>query len=267
MDTHPLLSDVTGRGEPIVLVPGGLSGWASWIPHAQRLNATRMVVRVQVRSVELAEHGEPVPAGYGTIMEREALRATMDQLGLTHFDLAGWSYGAHIALAFALEYPNRVRTLTLIEPPASWILRATGHAATALDRDVAFDRSFANRAISETDLKNFLVRAGLVKPGDDVESLPGWPGWLRNRQALAINGTIHDYTDSLDRLRSLTVPILAVKGDRTAGSLASIVDDIAAIAPRARLLTLPGDHACHLQNADRFLTELESHLEGKMAIR
>lgn len=267
MNTHPLLSDVTGRGEPIVLVPGGLSGWASWIPHAQRLSATRMVIRVQVRSVELAEAGKPVPAGYGTMVEREALRATVDQLGLTRFDLAGWSYGAHIALAFALEYPDRVRTLTLIEPPASWILRATGHAATALDRDEALDRSFSHRPISETDLKHFLIRAGLGRPGDDVESLPGWPGWMRNRQALAINGTIHEYTDSLDRLRTLPVPILAVKGDRTTESLASIVDDIAAIAPRARLLTLPGNHACHLQNADRFLAELESHLEGEMAIR
>ncbi len=48
-----------------------------------------MVVRVQLRSVELAEAGEPYPADYGTMTEREALLATVDELGLDSFDLAG----------------------------------------------------------------------------------------------------------------------------------------------------------------------------------
>ena len=128
----PLLHDVTGTGEPVVLVPGGLSGWASWVSTAERLSARRMAVRVQVRSVELAEAEAPIPPGYGTSTEREALRATLDALGLDRVDLVGWSYGGHISLAFALAYPERVRTLTVIEPPAAWILRETGHAADSL---------------------------------------------------------------------------------------------------------------------------------------
>jgi hypothetical protein len=39
--------DVKGEGEPLVLVPGGLTGWLSWIPHAERLAATRKTIRVQ----------------------------------------------------------------------------------------------------------------------------------------------------------------------------------------------------------------------------
>ncbi|MDQ3656797.1 MAG: alpha/beta hydrolase [Chloroflexota bacterium] len=263
MDAHPLLSDVTGQGEPIVLVPGGLSGWLSWISHAQRLSAERTVVRVQLRSVELAEAGQPIPATYGTLTEREALRATVDELGLNRFDLVGWSYGAHVALAFSLEYPDRVRSLTVIEPPATWILRETGHASAALARDEELDRSFSHRQITADDLRAFLVRAGFGQPGDDFESQPGWPTWMRNRQALAINGTVHQYTDSLDRLRTLEVPILAVRGTDTTETLAAIVDDIASTAPRGTLLELPGDHACHPQNFDRFLAELEDHMVEK----
>jgi pimeloyl-ACP methyl ester carboxylesterase len=259
MNQRVLLHEVKGQGEPIVLVPGGLSGWLSWIPHAERLSTERMVVRVQLRSVELAEAGEPFPEDYGTLTEREALHATMNELGLDSFDLVGWSYGGHVSLAFALEYPERVRTLTVIEPAAFWVLRETGHAAGSLAQSEAFDRSMAGREISVEDLKELLVRAGLGKPGDDFESLPQWPVWVRNRQVLSVDGTIWDYTDSLERLRALELPILAVKGTETTEDLAAIVDDLVATTPHGRLLELPGGHACHIENIDRFLEELTGH--------
>lgn len=260
MNGSVLLQEVKGQGEPVVLVPGGLSGWFSWIPHAERLSKERIVIRVQLRSVELAEAGEPFPEDYGTLTEREAFRATVDKLGLDSFDLAGWSYGGHVSLAFALEYPERVRTLTLIEPPAVWILRETGHAASSLAKSEAFDRSTAGREITVDDLKEFLVRAGFGKSGNDFESLPQWPVWVRNRQVVSANGTLWDYTDSLDRLRDLEVPVLAVKGTETTEDLAAIVDDLVATVPHGRLLELPGRHACHIENIDRFLQELETHI-------
>lgn len=262
MNRKALLYEVKGQGEPIVLVPGGLSGWLSWIPFAERLSKERMVVRVQLRSVELAEAGEPFPDDYGIPTEREALRTTVDELGLDSFHLAGWSHGGAVALAFALEYPDRVRTLTLIEPEASWILRETGNAKDTLAENEAYDRSFTGQEIDVDDLKDFLVRAGLGAPGDDFESLPQWPVWVRNRQVLSTIGTIHDYTDSLDRLRSLDIPVLAVKGTDTTEQDAAAVDDLVAIVPRARLLELPGNHACHIQNIDRFLEKLDAHIAG-----
>jgi pimeloyl-ACP methyl ester carboxylesterase len=36
--------------------------------------------------------------------------------------LAGWSGGGKAALEFATEYPDRVRSLTLVEPAGYWIL-------------------------------------------------------------------------------------------------------------------------------------------------
>jgi pimeloyl-ACP methyl ester carboxylesterase len=259
MSQRSLLHEVKGQGGPIVLVPGGLSGWLSWIPHAERLSKERMVVRVQLRSVELAEAGEPFPADYGLLNEREALRTTVDELGLESFDLAGWSHGGLVALAFALEYPERVRTLTLIEPGAFWIPRETGQAADALAEDEAYERSLSGREITIRDLKGLLVRAGLGAPGDDFESLPSWPVWVRNRQVLSISRTLWDYADSLERLRSLDIPVLTVKGTDTAELLAVIVDDLAATVPHGRLLELPGGHACHIENIDRFLEELNTY--------
>jgi pimeloyl-ACP methyl ester carboxylesterase len=266
MNPEALLHEVTGEGEAIVLVPGGLSGWLSWIPFAELLSAERTVVRVQLRNIELAEAGKPFPAGYGTLTEREALLATVNDLGLDSFDLVGWSYGGHVALAFALEYPKRVRTLTVIEPPAAWVLRETGNAAQTLAGAEAYDRSITGREIILDDLKRFLVRAGFGRPGDDFESLTGWPVWVRNRQAISINGTIHDYTDALERLRALQAPLLGVRGTDTTVDLATIVDDVVANAARGKLLELPGGHACHIQNPDRFLDELETHITSARVV-
>lgn len=259
MSTTALLHEVTGSGEPIVLVPGGLSGWLSWIPHAERLSATRQVVRVQLRSVELAEAGEPYPSDYSVLSEREALRTTVDELGLESFDLAGWSHGGLIALAFALEYPERVRTLTVVEPAAIWILRETSWLPDMLAEVEARDRSAARREISIDDLREFLVRAGLGSPGDDFEAMPSWSVWVRNRQVLSIIATIWDYTDSLDRLRSLNVPVLGVHGSDTTEVEIETVRELVSNVPHGTLLELPGGHACHIENLDRFLDEMNRH--------
>jgi pimeloyl-ACP methyl ester carboxylesterase len=241
-------------------MPGTLTGWASWVTPAERLAHHHRVVRAQARVIELVEAGMPIPGTYGIPMEREALRATVDALGLDRIDLAGWSLGGGVALAFALAYQERVRTLTLIEPAALWLLRATGYDAATLDTAEAGDRALAGKAITIDDLKGVLVYAGLGQPGADFEAHPRWPIMVRNRQAISTLYAEWDEQESIERLRTLDVPILAVKGTETSELLGAIVDGLVATAPRVTLLELPGGHACHLEQMDRFLNEMEAHL-------
>ena len=56
-----------------------------------------------------------------------------------------------------------MRTLTLIEPAAYWLLRETGTDPDPLAALEASDRSLHGRSVSVDDLKAFLVRAGLSK--------------------------------------------------------------------------------------------------------
>lgn len=258
-ELSPLLYEVAGMGEPVVLMPGGLSGWRSWVPFVAPLAKKRQVVRVQIRSVELAEKGLPYPPDYGVFTERDGLLAAVDEIGLDRFDLVGWSHGGDIALVFSLAYPERVRTLTVIEPAAYWILRESGYDPEALAAAEAQDRALEGKAVTIDDLKAFLEYAGLAAPGSEVESMPSWPIWVQNRQVLSVIGTIWDHGASLEQLRALRMPVLAVKGSETTELPAAVVDQLAEIVPNGRLLTLPGDHASHLQNIDRFLAELMQH--------
>jgi len=56
--------EITGpdRPFPIVLVPGALSGWVSWKPHAEVLSRDYRVVRVQLLNMAAAERNQ-APGG------------------------------------------------------------------------------------------------------------------------------------------------------------------------------------------------------------
>ena len=252
---------------PVVLVPGGLTGWRSWQPMAERLASERPVIRTQLISVDRAETGTPVPDGYRLPTESAALRAALDEAGADRIDLVGWSYGAHVSLDFALTWPERVSTLTLIEPPASWLLRRTGYNPERLAGDEAFDRSLADGPVTVEKLRRFLVRAGLAQPGQDAPVLPQWPVWLQYRQAIAASAVIWDYDNDLDRLHRFDRPILMVHGDRTAATFIEIAAIIEQTAPNVTPLALPGDHACHLENPEAFLDALRAFLDAPEAVR
>ncbi|NLE73111.1 MAG: alpha/beta hydrolase, partial [Actinobacteria bacterium] len=130
-----MLIHAMGEGPPAVLVGGGLTGWLSWIPHQERLVTARRVARAQPLVVQLGLENRPVPPDYSVEMESAALAAAVDELQPTGaVDLVGWSYGGFLSLDYALTHPDRVRTLTLIEPPAFWVLAAAGDPAYEEER-------------------------------------------------------------------------------------------------------------------------------------
>lgn len=63
MEPRVLRYEDSGQGEPLVLVPGGLTGWLSWIPHQGRLAGRYRVVRVQPIHNELGSAAIPDSPG------------------------------------------------------------------------------------------------------------------------------------------------------------------------------------------------------------
>jgi pimeloyl-ACP methyl ester carboxylesterase len=258
MEPRVLQHEVTGSGDPIVLVPGILSGWVSWIPHAERLSSTRTVVRVQPIHSELANRGELPPPGFDWKTERDSLLATIDDLGLERADFAGWSGGGRSLIEFAAAYPNRVRTLTLVEPAAYWVLEQSGRDEVQ-DWDVEFSKRLAGRPVTEEELVEFLGAAGMAGPVP-LKDMPQWPVWLQNRNALASDLVLAYPDRKLEELRAFDRPVLLVYGDATEPWLKAVPEILGETYPHARVLELPGNHACHIQSIDLFLKELEEHL-------
>ncbi|HUP16914.1 MAG TPA: alpha/beta hydrolase [Acidimicrobiia bacterium] len=260
MEPRVLIYNEAGEGNPLVLVPGGLTGWLSWIPHQERLSTNHRVVRVQPIHNELGSDGKPGDPGYTAEVERDSLLLTLDQMGVEAADFAGWSGGGRALIEFAVAYPDRVRSLTLVEPAAYWILEQLGEEDVAVEELNRFIHGLAGKDVTEDDLANFLVHAGFVEDFAQARLQPNWERWTSHRMALSWQDSVESSGRSLEDLSSITCPVLLVKGTVSVDWERRVVDVLGESLPNARVVELAGDHACHIQSIDRFLEELEAHL-------
>lgn len=250
----PLMQrQASGSGEPLVLVPGGLTGWLSWIPHAETLATSRHVIRLQLHSVALGLTGEPLPPAYSVDYEITALRKTMDELAIEQADFAAWSYGSEIALSYAIHHPDRVRSLTLIEPPAFWVLRSRRPLSEAMLEDQKQLQALATHDVSEEQLVWFAHFAGFVPEEVDPRTLPPWSGWFQHRQSLRMGDSPYRHEDRIELVRSFDKPVLLVKGEGSSQYYHDIIDILAEELPNARVISLPGGHAPHILSMQPFM--------------
>ncbi|MFI8499629.1 alpha/beta fold hydrolase [Streptomyces sp. NPDC085524] len=261
MEPRVLTCEVKGEGPPLVLVPGGLTGWVSWTPLADALSARRKTIRVQPIHNELGSAGERGDAGYTAAIERESLLMTMNALGVETADFTGWSGGGRALVEFALAHPEQVRTLTLVEPAAYWILDGLGESDPEVTRLNRFLHALAGQDVSEDDLAEFLELAGLAPSKEQARAHPAWPRWVPHRMALSWSSEQADRPGrDVAELSGIRCPVLLVHGTATTDWLKRVVTVLDERLPDTRVLELPGDHACHLENPDAFLTALEQHL-------
>ena len=251
-------SQVYGEGTPLVLVGGGLTGWKSWEPFVPIFTAKqRKVILVQLLNVQYGLEDRPLPKDYSVKTESNALAETLDSLGLiTPFDMVGWSYGAFTSLEYALDHPDRIRTLTLIEPPAMWILRQTGRFDTETQKTATFFQTFKGD-ITEDMLADFLVHAGLLPPGREPRETPQWDNWVLYRQSLRNNPYVVSFDDTLSRLKKFQPPVLLVKGTGSTQWLHRVIDGLSKNLPHSKVVEFPGEHAPQIVSRDSFLEEWE----------
>ena len=169
--------------------------------------------------------------------------------------------GGRALLEFVLAYPNRVRTLTLVEPAAYWILEQLDEHRADIDQANDLIHKFSGQVVTEDDLAEFLGLAGLVQPGEDARQHPLWDRWLPHRMALSWQSEELDRSGrSVDELVNIRCPVLLVRGDVTTETDKRVVAVLAEQLPNATLVELLGDHAAHIQSIDAFLEALENHL-------
>lgn len=256
--TIAMQSKVTGTGAPLVLVGGGLTGWLSWDAHAERLSATRKVVRLQPLNVQWGLEDRSPPADYSVKTEGRAIAAALDEVGLTGpIDIVAWSYGGLASLDFALDHPERIRTLALIEPPALWVLHELGPLDDEAQKAEASLKTL-HGTISETQLEEFLGVAGFARPGTSVRDLPQWPVWSRHRQSLRNSLAVVGHKDDVARLKGFAKPVLLVKGTGSSRFLHQAIDAMASRFPHANVVEMPAGHAPQIVSMDRFLETLAS---------
>ncbi len=166
------------------------------------------VINAQSLAVQYGLENRSLPSDYSLQSEVSALRATMDGLAVERADVIGMSHGGMTALLFALLNPQRVRTLTLVEPPAFWVLPNHGDDDREAREMQHFLSSLGDQPITEADVETFRCLLGDCADGRSPRRLPQWTQWLTYRNSLRGLHTIVDYDDEPARLRTLTTPTM-----------------------------------------------------------
>ncbi|HUB05490.1 MAG TPA: alpha/beta hydrolase [Myxococcales bacterium] len=109
-----LYYEVSGQGDPLVLLHGGLTTIEQMQGWAKPLAKTRRVI-----AVELQGHGHTAdtdrPMSFSTLGDDVA--ALLDHLRIPKADLAGHSFGGAVAIRAAIAHPEKVRRLVVISSP------------------------------------------------------------------------------------------------------------------------------------------------------
>jgi len=108
-----------GRGEPLMLIHGLGSSGADWVLQAVSLESK---FRLIVPDLPGSGHSDPLPAPARIENMAAALWALCDHLGIERLNVVGFSLGGAVALEMALQRPEGVQRLALINSLASYRL-------------------------------------------------------------------------------------------------------------------------------------------------
>lgn len=162
---------VLGSGDPITLVPTALTA-DELLPLAERLQGRFQVVHYHRRGYA----GSSPAAPPGSVAEDAAdcarLLAALD-IGRAH--VLGASYSAAVALQLAVDHPDLVHTLTLVEPPpvhgpADAAFRAA-NAALAADRQARGPEATVERFLVSSMGSDWRGRLDVAVPGTSAQVL------------------------------------------------------------------------------------------------
>src|SRR5919108_6367792 len=99
--------EIDGAGEPLVLIHAGVANLCMWDEQVTAFRDEYRVVRYDTRGFGRTETDAV------EFSNRADLAALLDHLGETAAHVVGMSRAGSIALDFAIEYPDRVRSLTV----------------------------------------------------------------------------------------------------------------------------------------------------------
>lgn len=232
-----------GQGDPVIRVHGGLADYRSWMPQMEQFAQDHRVIAYSQRYY-YPNQKLPIVDGYTTLVDAKDLAAFVQVLGLEQSHVVGYSSGAFMALAMALEHPELVRSLVLAEPPIlHWLPSVPGgdvvyteFMATFWEPvGAAFRQGDKERALRLS--LEFFVGADIldelpaeVRQGLE-ENLHGWEAFT----------TSHDCFPMLDKAQvaDLPMPILLLTAENTLATHQLINAELVRLLPQAQHVSIP----------------------------
>lgn len=118
------------EGDPVVFLHGATSDAYFWTYQIQAFARAGFRAISYSRRYNHPNQNKPQP-NHSAVVDAKDLASLLDKLEIKQAHLGGHSYGAYSSLLFALEHPDRVKTLTLAEAPiVPWLENMKGDKET-----------------------------------------------------------------------------------------------------------------------------------------
>jgi non-heme chloroperoxidase len=257
-----------GSGEPVVFVHGTLGSYETFQRPFEALSSSFRVVAFSRRfhpPNEIPRSPEP----YAMQMHVDDLAALVKALRIGPAHVVGHSYGAYVALAFALQHPELVRSLVLGEPPVLELLQNSSVGKTwhaALQRTLTMARAAFQDGNVENGVRHFLDAAlgegGFDRLPSEVRTglLSAGPALRLELQTEASKWMV---PLACDALGSLNRPVLLVTGERSVPWFHVITLELErCLTGEAHVMVSDADHGLHVANPDFYVDAVRRFLQS-----
>jgi pimeloyl-ACP methyl ester carboxylesterase len=184
--------EIRGKGDPLVLLHGGLFSTELFGPVLTRLAETRRVIGIDQQGHGHTSLGRPTinPVDIG-----RDLGVVIQKLGLKQVDVMGYSFGGANALQLAFQNPALVRRLVLV----STVYAQDGFFAEMLPQQAAVSAAIADQMKDTPIYKTYAAIA--PRPQEFPKLLDAMGAWMR---------TPYNWSESV---KKLSMPVMLVYGD------------------------------------------------------
>ena len=263
---------VIGNGPPIIVLHGGPDFDHSYLlPDLDRLKDTFRLIYYDQRGRGRSAN-KVKPEDVSLKSDLEDLDQVRQHFGLESVALLGHSWGAVLALEYALRHPKRVSRLVLMNPAPASTADLTAFRKIYLQKigaDMDRQRAIvASAAYQAGDPEAVIARyrihfkPSLARPEDYERLMATMQMSFRNQRSEGIvkaravedrlmldTWQLPDY-DLLPKVRSLRIPTLVIAGDKDFFPL-EVATHIADALPNARLLAMKDcGHFAYLECPD-----------------
>jgi pimeloyl-ACP methyl ester carboxylesterase len=253
-DDVDLAYEVVGKGQPLLFIHGLGSRGSDWEPQVAHFADRYQVIVFDVRGH--GDSGKP-PGPYSVQMFAADTAKLLNKLGSGPAHVVGISMGGMTALQLALDHPETVRSLVVVNCGAEFVVR------NLRERMQVWQRFLIVRLLGMRKMGKVLSERLFPKPEQEELRKVFVERWAKNDP--------HAYQESMraivgwsvtDRLGDIGCPTLVIASDNDYTPVAekqAIVDRI----PRAALVVIAdARHAVTAEKPEHFNAVLDGFLVG-----
>ena len=234
---------VEGKGAPLVLIHGTGASLHTWDGWTHQLADTFTIIRMDLPAFGLT--GPNLKRDYSIDAYVDFLNKFMSHLQIDDAHLAGNSLGGHIAWYFAVNFPDKVKKLILIDAAGypdeqeteALVFQVAHNPLTRPILTYFTPKSFVRRNLEQVYANDQLITSELVQQYHDLALRPG------NRQAL-VDMILTPKTDKSESISNIACPTLIMWGSEDTWTILDHGYSFERDIPAARLIVY--DQVGHL---------------------